>query len=71
MSELAHKQALYTISQLEIRKKRKIEGSEDYALDIEKLGLDKDYPESINKNLRCLIEKGTVNKIYGLELRSN
>lgn len=26
MSELAHKQALYTIEQLELRKKRKAEG---------------------------------------------
>ena len=26
MSELAHRQALYTIEQLELRKKRKVEG---------------------------------------------
>lgn len=47
---------------------KKADGNGDIMIDIEKLGLDREYKEH-NKNVLCLIEKGTLNRVLGLGLR--
>ena len=42
---------------------------EDIFLDIEKLGIPVEYPEETNKNVLCLVEKGTINKLYRKHIR--
>ena len=43
---------------------------EDIPLDISKLGLEEGYPEACDSNLVTLVEKSTINKLYGLNLLS-
>jgi hypothetical protein len=49
------------------------DNKEDYMVSCEELGISEEYEpkETFNKNLRVLIEKGTVNDICGFELRRN
>lgn len=41
----------------------------DIFLDIEKLGIPAEYPKETNKNILCLVEKGTINRLYGLNIK--
>lgn len=45
------------------------ESVDDIFLDIEKLGISAEYPKEINENVLCLVEKGTINKLYGLHIK--
>lgn len=48
--------------------KRESDGELDIMIDIDLLELDKGYIEH-NKYIRCMIEKGTLNRVLGLRLR--
>lgn len=41
----------------------------DYPIDVDTLGVSREYERVVNSNIRCLIEKGTINQRFGLNLK--
>lgn len=48
--------------------KKRCDGKQDILIDIDMLGLDKEYKQH-NKNVLCFIEKATLNRLLGFKLR--